>query len=43
MGRKNFQAVLGHLIEKPAGLPTLVPDSDKRPAIDTVNSEFNDK
>lgn len=43
MGRKNFQAVLGHLIEKPAGLPTLVPDSDKRPAIDAVNSEFNDK
>ena len=43
MGRKNFQAVLGHLIEKPAGLPTLVPDSDKRPAIDIVNNDFNDK
>ena len=43
MGRKNFQAVLGHLIEKPAGLPTLVPESDKRPAIDTVNTDFNDK
>ena len=43
MGRKNFQAVLGHLVEKPAGLPTLVPESDKRPAIDTVNNDFNDK
>lgn len=43
MGRENFHTVLGHLIEKPKGLPTLVPDSDKRPAIDTTNQDFSDK
>ena len=43
MGRESFNTVLGHLIEKPTGLPTLVPESDKRPAIDTVNNDFNDK
>lgn len=43
MGRENFRAILGELVEKPAGQPTLVPDSDKRPAIDTVNSDFYDK
>lgn len=43
MGRENFRAILGGLVEKPAGQPTLVPDSDKRPAIDTVNSVFYDK
>lgn len=43
MGRENFRAVLGGLVEKPAGQPTLVPDSDKRPAINTAKSDFNDK
>ena len=43
MGRENFRAILGGLVEKPAGQPTLVLDSDKRPAIDTVNSDFYDK
>lgn len=43
MGREDFHTVLGHLIEKPNGLPTLVPDSDKRPAIDTTNQDFSDK
>ncbi|MBS3985639.1 MAG: DUF2800 domain-containing protein [Selenomonadales bacterium] len=35
MGRDNFQALLGGLIEKPPGKPTLVPLSDKRQAINT--------
>ena len=43
MGRENFRAILGGLVEKPAGQPILVPDSDKRPAIDTFNFEIYDK
>ena len=42
MGKENFKAILGKLIVKPAGKPTLVPESDKRPAIDAddVKKEF---
>lgn len=35
MGKKTFTEVLGGLIIKPQGKPTLVPVSDKRPAIHT--------
>ncbi len=41
MGKKEFASVLGALIEKPAGKPTLVEESDKRPAIVTVQKEFD--
>ena len=33
MGKKTFAEVLGALVVKPQGKPTLVPASDKRPAI----------
>ena len=33
MGKKNFTSILGPLVEKPQGRPTLVPDTDKRPAL----------
>jgi len=44
MGKKNFAAILGSLVEKPHGKPTLVPASDKRPAITTndVKNEFTE-
>ena len=33
MGKKNFKAILGKLVEKPKGRPTLAPITDKRPAL----------
>lgn len=43
MGKKKFDEVLGSLICKPPGKPTLVPVTDKRPAINITNAgnEFN--
>lgn len=41
MGKKVFNEVLGSLIEKTAGKPTLVEESDKRPAITTAMNEFS--
>lgn len=42
MGRQNFQSILGGLVIKPAGKPTLVPISDKRPAISNANNDFHE-
>ncbi len=42
MGRDNFKAILGDLVHKPAGKPTLVPASDKRPAIINAKNDFNE-
>ena len=36
LGKAKFQEILGGLIEKPPGKPTLVPLSDKRQAINTL-------
>lgn len=44
MGKAEFAKVLGALITKPQGKPTLVPDTDKRPAITVSNpkNEFDE-
>ena len=42
MGKDTFKELIGGYIEKPEGKPTLVPVSDKRPAITTVLSEFKE-
>ena len=39
LGKKQFDTLLGHLIEKPQGKPTLVPVSDKRPAITVTGAK----
>ena len=38
MGKKAFAEILGNLVEKPKGKPTLVPVSDRRPAITTMDA-----
>ena len=43
LGKKRFSELLGGLIEKPQGKPTLVPMSDKRPAINTANEDFKEE
>ena len=42
MGKTTFTEVLGDLVIKPVGKPTLVPESDKRPAlaIHSAQTEF---
>lgn len=41
LGRKKFEELLGGLVQKPQGRPTLVPMSDKRPAMNTAANDFN--
>lgn len=48
VGKKEFEPLLGSLVIKPEGQPQLVPESDKRPALERgsalerAQSEFND-
>ncbi len=39
MGKKTFAEIIGSLVEKPKGKPTLVPASDKRPAIYSTGAD----
>ena len=40
LGKAKFDEILGRFITKPQGKPTLVPMSDKRPAMNTAASDF---
>ncbi|MBR3330694.1 MAG: DUF2800 domain-containing protein [Mogibacterium sp.] len=40
VGKKKLTEVLGDLIVKPAGKPVLVPESDKRPALNNAADDF---
>ena len=42
LGRKKFEELLGGLVYKPPGKPVLVPESDKRPAINTAINDFKE-
>lgn len=42
LGKTKFEDMLSGFIEKPQGKPTLVPMSDKRPAIHTAANDFKE-
>lgn len=42
VGKKAFGTLCGEYINKPKGKPTLVPESDKRGAIDPAQDDFKD-
>lgn len=41
LGKKKFEELLGEFVYKPPGKPTLVPESDKRPAMNTAIDDFS--
>ena len=42
LGKKQFDELLGELVYKPPGKPALVPESDKRPAVNTAADDFKE-
>ena len=40
LGKSRFEELLAPYLEKPQGKPTLVPASDKRPAMNTAKNDF---
>lgn len=42
LGKKKFNELLGSLVYKPQGKPTLVPESDKRPEMNTAKEDFSE-
>lgn len=42
LGKKRFEELLGGLVAKPPGKPALVPESDKRPALNTAKDDFDE-
>lgn len=40
LGKSRFEELLAAYIEKPQGKPTLVPESDKHPAMNTAKNDF---
>ena len=42
LGKTKFNELLGNLVYKPQGKPTLVPESDKRPGMNTSKDDFSE-
>ena len=40
LGKIRFEELLAPYMEKPQGKPTRVPESDKRPAMNTAKNDF---
>lgn len=40
VGKKQLETIAGDLIQKPPGKPVLVPETDKRPEINSIESDF---
>ena len=43
LGKAKFEELLGGMVQKPQGKPTLVPMSDKRPAMHTAVNDFKEE
>ena len=43
LGKKKFTEILGELLYKPTGKPTLVPASDKRKAWNPAENDFKEE
>lgn len=43
LGKTRFEELLAPYTEKPQGKPTLVPESDKRPAMNTAKNDFTEE
>lgn len=43
LGKKKFETILGSYIHKPQGKPVLVPETDKRPAMNTAANDFKEE
>ena len=43
LGKKRFEELLGGLIVKPQGKPVLVPETDKRPVLNTAADDFKEE
>lgn len=43
LGKKKFEEILGSLVYKAPGKPALVPESDKRPAMNNAQNDFNEE
>ena len=43
LGKKKFNELLAGFITKPQGKPALVPESDKRPAMNTAKDDFSEE
>ena len=43
LGKKKFEELLNGMIYKPPGKPALVPESDKRPALNTAKDDFKEE
>lgn len=43
LGKKKFEELLGSLVVKTPGKPTLVPDTDKRPALNSAKEDFKNE
>jgi hypothetical protein len=42
IGKKEFAELMGSLIVKPPGKPVLVPETDKRPELNSIDKDFAD-
>ena len=40
IGKKNFATVMGELVIKPQGKPVLVPETDRRPELNSIEKDF---